>query len=133
MVYPTAQFVSANEGESLDIAVEFCAEPSYNKLLWLSSESVYVPGGEERDGVQALELESGGIETCFRTTLRIDAVQWSHSGEWMFIVRSQAGVADASVSVNVTRAFGFSRGSTLARSVMTIFYCLIVVFYSQQR
>ncbi|KAK0070925.1 hypothetical protein PV326_001905 [Microctonus aethiopoides] len=57
MVYPTAQFVSANEGESLDIAVEFCAEPSYNKLLWMSSESVYIPGGEERDGVQALELE----------------------------------------------------------------------------
>ncbi|KAH0546525.1 hypothetical protein KQX54_011083 [Cotesia glomerata] len=57
MVNPTMQTVSAKEGDALEVAVEFCAEPSYTKLLWLSSESVYVPGGNARDDVRVLEVE----------------------------------------------------------------------------
>lgn len=57
MVNPTMQSVSAKEGDALEVAVEFCAEPSYTKLLWLSSESVYVPGGNARDDVRVLEVE----------------------------------------------------------------------------
>lgn len=57
MVNPTMQSMSAKEGDALEVAVEFCAEPSYTKLLWLSSESVYVPGGNTRDDVRVLEVE----------------------------------------------------------------------------
>lgn len=57
MVHPPSQTVTAKEGESLNIVVEFCAEPRYTKVLWMSEESVYVPGTEARDGVQALAIE----------------------------------------------------------------------------
>lgn len=57
MIHPPNQTVTAKEGESLNIVVEFCAEPRHTKILWISEENVYVPGAEARDGVQALAIE----------------------------------------------------------------------------
>lgn len=57
MVHPPSQTVTAKEGEPLTIVVEFCAEPRYTKVLWMSEENVYVPGAPARDGVQALAIE----------------------------------------------------------------------------
>lgn len=57
MVLPPSQTVTANEGEPLDIVVEFCAEPRYTKVLWMSEEHVYAPGAPSRDGVQAFAIE----------------------------------------------------------------------------
>jgi hypothetical protein len=57
MVHPPSQTVTANEGEPLDIVIEFCAEPSYTKVLWMSKERVYTPGAPSHDGVQALAIE----------------------------------------------------------------------------
>lgn len=57
MVHPPSQGVTANEGEPLDIIVEFCAEPSYTSVFWTSKEHVYTAGAPSRDGVQALAIE----------------------------------------------------------------------------
>ena len=57
IIHPPSQTVNAYEGESLDVIVEFCAEPSYTKVLWMSEKYVYIPGSETRDGVQALTIE----------------------------------------------------------------------------
>jgi len=57
MVHPPSQTVTANEGESLDIIVEFCARPSYTKVLWISEKHVYTPNAPSRDGVRALAIE----------------------------------------------------------------------------
>lgn len=57
MIHPPNQTVTAKEGESLNIVVEFCAEPRHTKIFWISEENVYVPGAEARDGVQALAIE----------------------------------------------------------------------------
>lgn len=57
MIHPPNQTVTAKEGESLNIVVEFCAEPRHTKILWISEENVYVPGAEAKDGVQALAIE----------------------------------------------------------------------------
>ena len=57
MLHPLTQTMTTNEGDALDVVVEFCAEPSYSKVLWLSEDRVYVPGGELRDGVRALPIE----------------------------------------------------------------------------
>lgn len=57
MLYPVSQSVTARDGEPLKMAVEFCAEPAYTKLLWLSSESVYLPESKTRNGVRALKVE----------------------------------------------------------------------------
>ncbi|KAL2747826.1 irregular chiasm C-roughest protein isoform X1 [Vespula maculifrons] len=100
MVYPPNQTVTANEGEPLDVIVEFCAEPSYTRVFWMSEQQVYVPGGPSRDGIQALGIENGGTETCYRAILRFETIQWSHAGEWLLLVRSSKGIADASVLLN---------------------------------
>nr|KAF7435510.1 hypothetical protein H0235_003701 [Vespula pensylvanica] len=87
MVYPPNQTVTANEGEPLDVIVEFCAEPSYTRVFWMSEQQVYVPGGPSRDGIQALGIENGGTETCYRAILRFETIQWSHAGEWLLLPR----------------------------------------------
>lgn len=63
MIQPVSQNLMAYEGESLDVIVEFCAEPSYTKVLWMSEKYVYIPGSETRDGVHALTIEVNFIFT----------------------------------------------------------------------
>lgn len=126
MVHPPSQTVTANEGEPLDIVVEFCAEPSYTKVLWISKERVYTPGALSHDGVRALAIEDGGTESCYRTTLRFETIQWSHAGEWMLLIRSPEGIADASVLLNVTLASGYSHGHIRSASLMYLLLCLIL-------
>lgn len=57
MLHPLTQSMTTNEGDTLDVTVEFCAEPNYTKVVWMSEERVYLPGGELRDGVRALPIE----------------------------------------------------------------------------
>lgn len=57
MVHPSSQTVTANEGEPLDIIMEFCAEPRYTKVLWMSKERVYTPDAPSHDGVRAFAIE----------------------------------------------------------------------------
>ncbi|EGI69686.1 hypothetical protein G5I_01593 [Acromyrmex echinatior] len=126
MVHPPSQTVTANEGESLDIIVEFCARPSYTKVLWISEKHVYVPDAPSRDGVRALAIEDGGTESCYRTTLRFETIQSSHTGEWLLLVRSSEGIADASVLLNVTRASGYSHAHIRSASITYLLLCLIL-------
>lgn len=69
MVHPPSQTVTAKEGESLNVVVEFCAEPRYTKVLWISEENVYVPGAPVKDGVQALGVEVGFYSYIFLVSL----------------------------------------------------------------
>ncbi|XP_018377237.1 PREDICTED: hemicentin-2 isoform X1 [Trachymyrmex cornetzi] len=126
MVHPPSQTVTANEGESLDIIVEFCARPSYTKVLWISEKHVYTPDAPSRDGVRALAIEDGGTESCYRTTLRFETIQSSHTGEWLLLVRSSEGIADASVLLNVTRASGYSHAHIRSASITYLLLCLIL-------
>lgn len=72
-------------------------------------------------------LQDGGTESCYRTTLRFEAIQWSHAGEWVLLVRSPEGIADASVLLNVTRASGYSRGHVRSASITyLLLLCLIL-------
>lgn len=57
MVHPLFQTLVTDEGSILDVVVEFCAEPAYNKVFWMSDERVYLPGGQHLDGVRALPIE----------------------------------------------------------------------------
>lgn len=73
MVLPPSQTVTANEGEPLDIIVEFCAEPSYTKVLWISEERVYTPDAPSHDGVQALAIEVN-LHVLLQTSLACSCV-----------------------------------------------------------
>ncbi|XP_017892356.1 MAM domain-containing glycosylphosphatidylinositol anchor protein 1 [Ceratina calcarata] len=133
MVHPPGQTVTAKEGEPLKIVVEFCAEPKYTKVLWMSEENVYVPGAPARDGVQALDVEDGGTESCYRTVLNFDTIQWSHAGEWFLLVRSSEGIADASVLLNVTRASEYSHAHFRSASLTYLLLCLAVIALQDRR
>ncbi|XP_043468186.1 hemicentin-2 isoform X3 [Leptopilina heterotoma] len=130
IIHPLSQNLMAYEGESLDVIVEFCAEPSYTKVLWMSEKYVYIPGSETRDGVHALTIEDGGTEACYRTILRFESIQRSHAGEWLLLVRSPEGIADASVLLNVTRASGYSHAHIRSPSLTILLLCMILGFLS---
>ena len=57
MINPPTQMMTTKEGDSLDVTVEFCAKPIFTKVLWISDERVYIPGGEFKDGVKALPIQ----------------------------------------------------------------------------
>lgn len=133
MVHPPSQTVTAKEGEPLTIVVEFCAEPRYTKVLWMSEENVYVPGAPARDGVQALAIEDGGTEFCYRAVLSFDTIQWSDAGEWLLLVRSSEGITDASVLLNVTRASEYSHAHFRSASLTCLSLCLALAILQEHR
>lgn len=72
-------------------------------------------------------FQDGGTESCYRSVLRFERVQRSHSGEWMLLVRSSKGVADASLALNVTLASGYSSGQrSNVPFLERIFGCLLL-------
>lgn len=76
--------------------------------------------------------QDGGTKSCYRTTLRFETIQWSHAGEWLLLVRSPEGIADASVRLNVTRASGYSRAHVRSVSVTYLLLCLILQAFLQE-
>lgn len=71
-------------------------------------------------------LQDGGTESCYRTTLHFETIQSSHAGEWLLLVRSSEGIADASVVLNVTRASGYSHAHIRSASITYLLLCLIL-------
>ncbi|KAL7287696.1 hypothetical protein TKK_0018089 [Trichogramma kaykai] len=128
MIHPVTQTMTTIQGDSLDVMVEFCAEPTYTKVLWMSQERVYVPGAKLRDGVKALLIEDGGTKSCFRSILRFDRVQPNHAGEWMLLVRSPEGIADSTLTLNVTLAAGYSHAPATSPAGSAVTLLLSFVF-----
>ncbi|XP_076391505.1 irregular chiasm C-roughest protein teiresias [Megachile rotundata] len=133
MVYPPSQTVTAKEGEPLNIIVKFCAKPRYTKVFWMSEENVYVPGAPARDGVQAIAIEDEATDSCYRTVLSFDTIQWSHAGEWLLLVRSSEGITDASVLLNVTRASEYSHAHFRSTNLTCLSFCLLLLTLREYR
>lgn len=58
MIHPPIHAVTANEGDSLDVTMEFCAEPAYSRLMWIANDRVFVPDRSiSLDGVQVLPIQ----------------------------------------------------------------------------
>ena len=51
----------------------------------------------------------------------------------MLLVRSPEGIADASVLLNVTRAFGYSHAHVRSASITYLLLCLILQAILQER
>lgn len=75
-------------------------------------------------------FQDGGTEACYRTILRFESIQRSHAGEWLLLVRSPEGIADASVLLNVTRASGYSHAHIRSPSLTILLLCMILGFLS---
>lgn len=111
MVHPTTQALTTNEGVSLDMVVEFCAEPSYTKVFWMSDERVYIPGSESRDGVQALTIEvtyvgQNGQYHVIKTSLSLVPLIATHVRFGQFFIIHCLQFRDAALS-HIQMLFAF--------------------------
>lgn len=78
-------------------------------------------------------FQDGGTESCYRTVLSFDTIQWSHAGEWFVLVRSSEGISDASVLLNVTRASEYSHAHFRSASLTYLSMCLALVILQEHR
>ena len=78
-------------------------------------------------------FQDGGTESCYRTVLSFNAIQWSHAGEWLLLVRSSEGISDASVLLNMTRASGYSHAHFRSPSLTYLSMCLALVILQEHR
>ncbi|KYM88401.1 hypothetical protein ALC53_02884 [Atta colombica] len=97
----------ANHDEIAFSTEKFCRSWQLSRRIWFT-------------------IIDGGTESCYRTTLRFETIQSSHTGEWLLLVRSSEGIADASVLLNVTRASGYSHAHIRSASITYLLLCLIL-------
>lgn len=131
MVHPTTQALTTNEGVSLDMVVEFCAEPSYTKVFWMSDERVYIPGSESRDGVQALTIEvtyvgQNGQYHVIKTSLSLVPLIATHVRFGQFFIIHCLQFRDAALS-HIQMLFAFWRLSRVTWS--SIFHILFFHYF----
>lgn len=119
MVHPVSQTVTANEGEFLEILVEFCALPAYTRVMWLSWERVYVPGGEPlSDGVFATPILVSYVHrltTGFHTAVHILYIE---SNEKRKLKNGARGPSSRNIKTEIVLACCFSldwKGSALTQ------------------
>lgn len=44
VVNPSNKTITAVYGQPLTLTMEFCANPSFNKVFWIAKQKVYIPG-----------------------------------------------------------------------------------------
>ncbi|KAJ8678860.1 hypothetical protein QAD02_014647 [Eretmocerus hayati] len=128
VTHPHSQMMTANEGDQLDVTVEFCAEPNYTKVLWMSDDLVYMPGGSLRDGVKALPIQDASTIACHKSVLHFEQVRRSHAGEWLLLVRSAHGTADATLALNVNLTDAYSCAHISSCSISSLIFPSILGF-----
>lgn len=62
-------------------------------------------------------LQAGSSEYCHQAVLTLMMVTESDQGEYVFLVRSSRGLAEGTVTLNVTRASSFSVAAARAHHV----------------
>ncbi|XP_069678717.1 CD166 antigen [Periplaneta americana] len=115
-VYPANKTLTAMMGQSLSLTVEFCANPPASRTVWLTDSRVLRPG-EVTDTLVAHNITAGSSEYCHQAVLTLITVTESDQGEYVFLVRSQRGLAEGTVTLNVTRASSFSVAAARAHHI----------------
>lgn len=49
MIFPTNKTITGVYGQPLTLTMEFCANPTYNKVYWIAKDRVYRPGEADTD------------------------------------------------------------------------------------
>ncbi|CAH1983543.1 unnamed protein product [Acanthoscelides obtectus] len=88
--------------------MEFCANPPYQKAIWIAKDTrVYKPGDADNT-VIAYGITNTSDPNCHQAVLFLPRVSSSDLGEYSLIVRSAAGVAEGSFHLNMTYASGLN-------------------------
>lgn len=59
VVYPSNKTVTVAAGGRVDLFVEFCSNPPYSKVLWVTESRVFSPGHLTPDGILAHKITVG--------------------------------------------------------------------------
>lgn len=105
---PTNKSITATFGQPLTLTMEFCANPTYNKILWIAKDKkVYKPGDAD-NSVIAYGITNTSEPHCHKSVLFLTKVTAEDIGEYIFILRSPTGLAEGSFHVNMTQASDYS-------------------------
>lgn len=56
VVYASNKTVTVATGERVELAVEFCSNPPYNKAFWMAEGRIFTPGLTTPDGILAHKI-----------------------------------------------------------------------------
>ncbi|KAJ8959414.1 hypothetical protein NQ318_022104 [Aromia moschata] len=88
--------------------MEFCANPPYNKVLWIAKDrKVYKPGDADKT-IIAYGITNSTEPNCHQAVLFLTKVTGVDIGEYSFIVRSPRGLSEGNFHVNLTYASGYN-------------------------
>lgn len=124
MIFPTNKTITGVYGQPLTLTMEFCANPTYNKVYWIAKDRVYRPGEADTD-IVAYAITNTSTIHCHQAVLYIRKVRVSDIGEYLLLVRSPQGLSEGLFNVNMTYASGYnvqlsSAGAPLMTSGVTI-------------
>ncbi|XP_060519646.1 hemicentin-1 isoform X2 [Cylas formicarius] len=138
-VTPTNKSITAVYGQPLTLTMDFCANPPYNKILWIAkNRKVYRPGDADKS-VIAYGITNASTPSCHQAVLFLTRVTTSDVGEYNFIVRSSNGLAEGNFNVNMTYASGYnvlsldedgtssSSGTKISLQILTATYINVIL------
>nr|CAD7589749.1 unnamed protein product [Timema genevievae] len=94
-------------GQQLALTVEFCANPAASHVVWLTPSKAMLPG-DFSGLLWAQPLTAGSSPHCQQAALMMRVVTLDDEGEYVFVVRSPRGLAEGTITLNVTHASSFS-------------------------
>ncbi|KAF6215553.1 hypothetical protein GE061_010309 [Apolygus lucorum] len=115
---------TAEFGDALALAVEYCASPAATKVTWLLPTARVIAPGQAEWGITAHNVTDGNWADCYKALLSIDRITRDHEGDFSLLVWSGRGIGQATIRVNVT-GFDASSAGRLASSLLVFLMTLL--------
>lgn len=100
VVYPNSSHLIGVSGQPVTLSVEFCANPPPLRTFWISETSSRIIRPDEQrpnDGLISIQLTNSTTPYCYTSSLSFSAVSPSDAGQYLFLVKSARGLAEASI------------------------------------
>ncbi|KAI5737144.1 hypothetical protein M8J76_010479 [Diaphorina citri] len=107
VVYPNSSHLIGISGQPVTLSVEFCANPPPLRTFWISETSSRILRPDEQrsnDGLISIQLTNSTSPYCYTSTLSFTAVAPSDAGQYLFLVKSARGLAEASIVLSTALA-----------------------------
>ncbi|XP_017780220.1 PREDICTED: uncharacterized protein LOC108565323, partial [Nicrophorus vespilloides] len=107
VIFPHNKTITAVYGQPLTLTMEFCANPTYNKVYWIAKDRVYKPGESDSE-ILTYYITNSTSPNCYQAVMYLSEVKVRNIGEYVLIVRSANGLSEGIVNVNMTYASGYN-------------------------
>uniref|UniRef100_A0A8D9ACH1 Cell adhesion molecule 3 n=1 Tax=Cacopsylla melanoneura TaxID=428564 RepID=A0A8D9ACH1_9HEMI len=107
VVYPNSSHLIGISGQPVTLSVEFCANPPPLRTFWISETSSRIIRPDEtrsNEGLISIQLTNSTTPYCYTSSLSFSAVSPSDAGQYLFLVKSVRGLAEASIVLSTALA-----------------------------